>query len=86
MTETDSAPQGAVRVILRLWGCTKADIGRAEANARQYHFAHSWTVVRVLPSSGTPCPIPSRDPIALTQNALYDAAWAAYPAWSELQD
>jgi hypothetical protein len=73
-------PQGSIRVVLRLWGCTQDDITRAETNARQYHFARLWNVVKVLPSTGTPCPIPWRDPSALKQNALYDAAWAAYPA------
>jgi hypothetical protein len=73
-----AAALGSVRVTLRLWGCTEDDIKRAEANARQDCFARSWTIVEVLPSSGTPCP--RRDPIALNQNALYDAAWAAYLA------
>ena len=79
-------PHGPIRVILRLWGCTKDDITRAESNARHHYFAHAWTIVQVVPSSGTPCPIPSHDPIALNQNALYDAAWAAYPAWLDLED
>lgn len=69
-----------IRVALRLWGCTQEDVKRAEANARQYYFARSWNIVEVIPSTGVPCPIPIRDPIALNQNALYDAAWAAYPA------
>ena len=78
--DSRTAALGSVRVTLRLWGCTKDDIKRAEANARQDSFARLWTIVEVLPSSGTPCPIPRRDPIALNQNALYDAAWAAYLA------
>ncbi len=70
------------RVRLRIWGCTAADLQHAEANATHYQYANGlgWTVVEVIPSTGTPCPIPMRDPTALTQNALYDAAWAAYPA------
>ena len=67
------------QVILRLWGCTDADVERAEANALQWHFNGRWEIVEVLPSTGTPCPIPIRDPIALHQNAMYDAAWAVYP-------
>lgn len=69
-----------IRVTLRLWGCTQEDLKRAEANARQYYVARSWNIVEVIPSTGVPCPIPIRDPVALNQNALYDAAWAAYPA------
>jgi hypothetical protein len=70
------------RVKLRIWGYTKADLERAEANATHYRYAYAldWTVVEVIPSTGTPCPIPMCDPVALKQNALYDAAWAAYPA------
>ncbi|MGH3626188.1 MAG: hypothetical protein ACRDRL_01905 [Sciscionella sp.] len=68
-----------IPVALRVWGCTEDDIKRAEANARHYQFAHSWHIVEIIPSTGAPCPIPKRDPIALNQNALYDAAWAAYP-------
>jgi hypothetical protein len=74
-----TASPGSVHVILRLWGCTENDIKRAESNARHY-FACSWEIVEFLPSSGTPCPIPIHDPVALKQNAMYDAAWAAYPA------
>jgi hypothetical protein len=70
----------STHVILRLWGCTDADIARAEENARCWHFSGRWEVVEVIPSIGTPCPIPPRDPIALSQNAMYDAAWAAYRA------
>jgi hypothetical protein len=70
----------AMRVILRLWGCTPDDLWRAEENARNYQYSNSWAIVEVIPSTGTPCPIPMRDPIALNQNAIYDAAWAAYPA------
>ncbi len=70
------------RVVLRLWGCTDADVERAEADARHWRFSSRWEVVEVIPSSGTPCPIPSHDPIALKQNAEYDAAWAAYRAES----
>ncbi|MBS2962941.1 hypothetical protein KGA66_07795 [Actinocrinis puniceicyclus] len=73
------ATRAPARVILRVWGCTAEDLQRAEANARQYYFSHSWTIVEVVASTGIPCPIPIRDPIALTQNAIYDAAWAAYP-------
>jgi hypothetical protein len=68
------------RVILRVWGFSAADVERARTNAQQWYFAHSWDVVEIIPSTGTPCPIPPRDPTALNQNALYDAAWAAYPA------
>jgi hypothetical protein len=68
------------RVVLRVWGCTDADIKRAEDNARHSFFSQKWEVVEVIPSTGAPCPIPPRDPIALNQDAVYDAAWAAYPA------
>jgi hypothetical protein len=68
------------QVVLRVWGFTAADVVCATTNAKQWYFASSWEIVEVIPSTGTPCPIPPRDPIALNQNALYDAAWAAYPA------
>jgi hypothetical protein len=68
------------QVVLRVWGFSAADVERAKTNAQQWYFAHSWDVVEIIPSTGTPCPIPLRDPIALNQNALYDAALAAYPA------
>lgn len=70
------------RVMLRIWGCTAADLRRAEDNATHHQHANAlgWTIVEIIPSTGTPCPIPIRDPTALTQNAIYDAAWAAYPA------
>lgn len=70
------------RIRLRIWGCTKDDLERAEYNATHYQHANAldWAIVEVIPSTGTPCPIPIRDPTALTQNAIYDAAWAAYPA------
>ncbi|WP_326853179.1 hypothetical protein [Actinocrinis sp.] len=68
------------RVVLRLWGCTDADVELAEENARHWRFSSTWDIVEVIPSTGTPCPIPRNDPIALKQNAEYDAAWAAYRA------
>lgn len=74
---TDPRILKPIPVALRVWGCTKDDLTRAEANARHY-YAQSWDIVEVIPSTGTPCPIPTRDPIALNQNAMYDAAWAAY--------
>ena len=77
---TDSRILKSTPVVLRIWGCTEDDLKRAETNARQYYFAQSWEIVEVIPSTGVPCPIPSRDPIAVNQNALYDAAWAAYRA------
>jgi hypothetical protein len=83
VTPTTARPDALgkpTRVILRLWGCTDADVERAEHDARHWQFSGTWEIVEVIPSSGAPCPIPSRDPIALTQNAVYDAAWAAYRA------
>ena len=77
---TDSRILKSIPVVLRTWGCTEEDLERAEANARQYYFAQSWEIVEVIPSTGIPCPIPRRDVIALNQNAVYDAAWAAYRA------
>ena len=70
------------RVKLRIWGCTETDLERAQYNATHYQYANAlgWTIVEVIPSTGTPCPIPAHDPTALSQNALYDAAWAAYSA------
>lgn len=70
------------RIKLQIWGCTAADLERAQYNATHYQHANAldWAIIEVIPSTGTPCPIPTHDPIALTQNALYDAAWAAYPA------
>ena len=82
---TAPVPPALVRtpVVLRLWGCTDADVRRAEENARRSQHSHNWAIAEVIPSTGTPCPSPRRDPIALSQNALYDAAWAAYPAGRE---
>lgn len=77
---TEIALSRSVRVVLRLWGCTDADIEHAEENARHWVFSSTWDIVEVIPSTGTPCPIPRNDPIALKQDAVYDAAWAAYRA------
>jgi len=69
----------APRVVLRLCGCTDADIERAKTNALHWHFSGRWEIVEIIPSQGIPCPIPLQDPIALHQHAMYDAAWAVYP-------
>lgn len=79
-------PARSTRVILGLWGCTDADIKRAEADARHWDFSRKWEIVEVIPSTGIPCPIPPHDPTALHQHTMYDAAWAAYrvgqvPPW-----
>ncbi len=82
MIEAARTTRANRRIKLRIWGYTKEDLERAQANATHYQYAYAlaWDVVEVIPSTGTPCPIPIRDPTALKQNALYDAAWAAYPA------
>jgi hypothetical protein len=77
---TETVLVRSVRVVLLLWGFTDADVQEAETNARQRHFSSGWEIVDVIPRTGTPCPIPRHDPIALDQNAMYDAAWAAYRA------
>jgi hypothetical protein len=67
------------RVVLRVWGSTMDDAQLAETQARQSPHAWAWQVVEVIPSSGPPCPIPSRDSKAIEQGVGYDAVWAVYP-------
>jgi hypothetical protein len=73
--------RGLKRVILRVWGFTSVDVLRAEQMARRAPSAQNWAVVEVIPSRSAVCPIPSHDPVALTQGADYDQAWAVYPDW-----
>lgn len=79
-----SLPQSRVsmstHVILRLWGFAVADTKEAEAAARHWCARYGWDVVELIRSTGTPCPIPPRDSIALSQDTDYNAVWAIYPA------
>lgn len=74
-----SPADARTQVRLRVWGATTADAQNAEASARQSRRARSWTIVEVIESSGPPCPIPSRDPLAIEQATGYDGVWAVYP-------
>lgn len=68
------------RVVLRLWGFTRADVARAEQAARELPRTAFWEFAEVIPTAGGVCPIPSGDPIAVDQAADYDWAWAVYLA------
>lgn len=69
-----------MRVVLRVWGETSADVLDAERAARYSVGAGLWEILEVIPSKGGVCPIPCRDVIAVGQGADYGHAWAAYPA------
>lgn len=68
-----------MRVVLRLWGETAADVQDAERAALRSLSAGLWDIRDVIPSKGAPCPIPPRDVLAVGQGADYGHAWAAYP-------
>jgi hypothetical protein len=70
----------SILVILRLWGCTTNDTKDAEAAAKQWCARYAWDIVELIRSTGTPCPIPPHDSIALNQDTDYNAVWALYRA------
>jgi hypothetical protein len=74
------ARQDVTHITLRVWSAAAADAQAIEASARAVLMPRQWEIVEVISTTGTPCPIPARDPHALDQCTGYDMAWAVYPA------
>ncbi|MBS2963522.1 hypothetical protein KGA66_10725 [Actinocrinis puniceicyclus] len=75
--------QRLTKVRLRVWGFTRDDAAHAEIKARRMRGARFWEITEVIATSGGVSPIPSRDPMAVSQAADYDRAWAVYLAGSD---